>query len=78
MFVDGKFELLVPEHPQVFAYTRTNEASQLLVVCNFYGDKIDCPVEIDTEKYEMLLTNETENTDVNVLMPYEARMYIKK
>lgn len=45
VFVDGKFELLVPEHPQVFAYTRTNE---------------------------------TENTDVNVLMPYEARMYIKK
>ena len=78
VFVDGKFELLVPEHPQVFAYTRTNEDSQLLVVCNFYGDKIECPVEIDTEKYEMLLTNETENTDVNVLMPYEARMYIRK
>lgn len=78
VFVDGKFELLVPEHPQVFAYTRTNENDELLVVCNFYGDKIPCPVEIDTDKYELLLTNETENTDVNVLMPYEARMYILK
>lgn len=78
VFVDGKFELLVPEHPQVFAYTRTNENDELLVVCNFYGDKIPCPVEIDTDKYELLLTNETENTDVNILMPYEARMYILK
>ena len=35
VFVDGCFEMLVPEHPEVFAYTRTNTDTELLVICNF-------------------------------------------
>lgn len=78
VFVDGSFEMLVPEDEHVFAYTRTNEDSELLVICNFFGEEIACPVEKDLEQYELLLTNEKENTDANVLKPYEARMYILK
>ena len=76
VFVDGKFEMLVPKHPQVFAYTRTTEDTELLVVCNFFGEEIDCPVEKDWDNYQLLLTNDKENTDPSVLKPYEARMYI--
>lgn len=78
VFVDGKFELLVREHPQVFAYTRTTEETELVVVCNFFEDEVACPVEKDWAQYELLLTNEKENSDDRVLKPYEARMYILK
>ena len=77
VFIDGRFEMLVPEDPQVFAYTRKDENSELLVVCNFFGEKIKNPVEKDISQYQLLLTNEKENADAGVLMPYEARIYIK-
>ncbi len=76
VFVDGKFEMLVPEHPQVFAYTRSTEDTEMLVICNFYGEEITCPVQKDWSRYQMLLTNEKENTNPDILKPYEARMYI--
>ena len=60
VFVDGKFEMLVPEHPQVFAYTRSTEDTEMLVICNFYGEEITCPVQKDWSRYQMLLTNEKE------------------
>ena len=37
VFRDGRFTLLCPEDPQVFAYTRDTDAAHLLVVCNFSG-----------------------------------------
>lgn len=77
VFVDGKFEMLVPEHPEVFAYTRTTEDAEMIVICNFYGNEIACPVQKDWSEYQLLLTNEKENTDPDVLTPYEARIYIK-
>ena len=76
VFSDGDFEMLVPEHPQVFAYRRFTEDTELLVICNFYGETIDCPVTVDFDKYQLLLTNEKENNEAQVLNPYEARMYI--
>ena len=78
VLVDGRFELLAAEHPQVFAYTRTNQTDELLVVCNFFGEQVACPVEKDWAEYRLLLTNEAEPTDPTVLQPYEARIYLKK
>lgn len=78
VFVDGCFEMLVPNHPQVFAYTRTNEDSELLVICNFFGEELVCPIEREWDNYQLLLTNDKENSDVKILKPYEARMYLLK
>jgi len=78
IFVDGRFELLAPEHPQIFAYTRTTEEDQLLVICNFSGNEVSNTIDFEWSDYELLLTNETENKDFSVLKPYEARMYLKK
>jgi len=74
--VDGRFEMLVPKHPEVFAYTRTNENSELLVICNFFGNEIPCPVEKDLVPYQLLLSNEKEISDPTILKPYEARIYL--
>lgn len=35
IFVYGSFDLVSPEHPDVFAYTRTADAGRSLVVVNF-------------------------------------------
>lgn len=67
----------VPEHPQVFAYTRNTDSEELVVVCNFFEEEISCPVERDWSAYELILTNEEESVG-GVLKPYEARMYYRK
>ena len=37
LIVYGKYRLLLPDHPQLFAYTRTLEDKVLLTVCNLSG-----------------------------------------
>src|SRR5699024_12481955 len=34
ILTEGKFQLLLKEDPSIFAYTRTTEKEQLLVLCN--------------------------------------------
>ena len=77
VFVDGKFEMLFPEHPEVMVYTRINENTEMVVICNFFGNKISNPVKKDWGEYHLLLTNDRENGDADVLTPYEARIYIR-
>ena len=77
VFVDGTFELLCKEDPQVFAYVRENETEQLLVVCNFYGEKTAFTMPQGWEDATCLLTNETGHED-GMLQPYEAFLYHKE
>jgi len=37
VLVHGRFELLLPEHPQLLAYLRDDGHTRVLVVCNFSG-----------------------------------------
>lgn len=78
VFVDGKFELLLQEDKNIFAYTRTNEKEQLLVVCNFYGETVSCPLESMRTSAELLISNYQEPDAWSVLRPYEAAMYLQK
>ena len=41
VLVHGNFSLLWPEHPTLFAYTRTLAATRLLVLCSFSPDAIE-------------------------------------
>ena len=40
IIVYGHYELLAPENPQVFAYTREYEGRKLLVICNLSSEKV--------------------------------------
>ena len=77
VFVDGKYRLLLPEDPHIFAYTRTLEETTLLVICNFYGDTVhlQLPEYLDREK-KLLISSYTDDGLPDVLRPYEARMYL--
>ncbi len=37
----GDFRMLAPDHPTLYAFTRTHERTTLLVIANFSGDELD-------------------------------------
>ena len=77
VFVDGAFELLAAEHERVFAYTRTTEKERLLVICNFFGERVENPLA-GAEAGMWLLIANYEDSGEKTLRPYEARMYYQK
>ena len=76
VFLDGEFELLCEEDEAVFAYTRTDESTQLLVVCNFYGETVKNPVEKPNDAATLLVCSYEDAGEWETLRPYEARMYL--
>ena len=64
----GRFTLLLPEDPQIFAYRRTLGKKQILVVCNLSGQK----AAFDRPAGNMLLHNYPAPADT--LRPWEAYM----
>lgn len=78
VLIDGKYDVLLPEHPEIFAYTRTDKHSRLLVICNFTGHEVRYDLPENWEKGELLLRNEAGTFTQGVLGPYEADMVIKR
>ena len=75
VFVDGEFQMLLEDDKQIFAYTRTNKDARLLVVCNFFGNTADCPLEEPDSSMRLLISNYEDASSIGTLRPYEARMY---
>ncbi len=76
IFLNGYYELLLSNDEEVFAYKRSTDEQELLVICNFYGNTIERELEELIGDSELVLANyDIENT--NTLKPYEARMYLR-
>lgn len=77
VIVYGDYELIFPENPDVFAYTRTLNGTTILVVCNFQGYTTELPLQEQlTESNQLLISNYTSELSDSKLRPYEARMYL--
>lgn len=83
VIVYGKYELLLAEHPEIYAYTRTLGDVCLLVILNFLRGEPEfkLPTEIHQERGELLICNypvkdEEELSRTFRLRPYEARVYL--
>ena len=76
VFVDGKFELLMPEDEKIFAYTRTNGDSRMLVCANFSGEQAECPLLAEWVDAEVLIHNYPGEWSKK-LRPYEAVILIQ-
>ncbi|WP_096202298.1 alpha,alpha-phosphotrehalase [Bacillus sp. FJAT-45350] len=82
----GDYKLLLKEHDQIFAYTRTYEEELLLVVNNFFGigTMFELPVDLVSiiKSGSILLSNYTDSSQMAKeikLRPYESIVYhIKK
>ncbi len=78
VLADGRFTLLLAEDEDIFAYTRRNGDTELLVICNFYDKTLTVPLLAEWQEQELLLCNYKEAEAPQVLRPYEARLYKKK
>ncbi len=72
--IDGKFDLLHKNNPNLFIYTRTLDDKQLLVICSFSKKEVKCPIK-DLSNYKLLLSNYEEHNDL--FKPFECRIYFK-
>ncbi|MFY4774108.1 glycoside hydrolase family 13 protein [Metabacillus sp. RGM 3146] len=79
IIVYGSFELLHPDHPEIFAYIRTLGDEKLLTVTNFSGNNPDFKLPEKIEgTFELLISNyETDDgtPEEFELKPWEARVY---
>jgi oligo-1,6-glucosidase len=69
----GDFTLLLPEHEQLFVFTRRHEAVELVVVANFSGKAAELPdVLVERCADATLLVGDRTDAD---LLPWESRVY---
>lgn len=73
--IDGRFEMLMPEDEQVFAYLRDDGRQKLLVVCNFSGEEAVLD-ESARKTGKVLLCNYDEIGAAETLRPWEARIVL--
>lgn len=83
VITNGDYELILADHPTIFAYLRTNQEDKLLVINNFYGEEalFDLPFEEKGMKGEILLSNypdSPESFQRFTLRPYESIIYLLK
>lgn len=75
MLVYGAFELVDDLNEQIFAYTRTLENEQILVVLNFSNTPAQLITTIQTNKDNILISNYAEPIQNNLYQPYAAVIY---
>lgn len=72
LWVYGTFALVLADHPQIFAYSRTLDGKKALVLANLTGKPAAFPAEFATGK--LLLSNESSSAGAE-LKAYECRVY---
>ena len=81
LIVYGRYDLILPDHPQLFAYTRTLEGKKLLTVCNLSGEeaKLELPEELKGRKSRLLIANWPEAPAAPAdmtLAPWQAAVWV--
>ncbi|ETI70840.1 glycoside hydrolase family 13 protein [Neobacillus vireti] len=72
--IEGDFQLLLKDHPKLFAYERKWSDEVLLVLCNFSEDEViieDAELRIKLAEYNVVLANYEAGSQSN-LRPYES------
>ncbi|HET6563676.1 MAG TPA: alpha-glucosidase [Marmoricola sp.] len=70
----GDFTMLLPDHEQVYAFTRAHEGTELLVLGNLSGSAVEVEEPPGWGDAELLLTNLEEPRAHGALEPWEARV----
>ncbi len=81
VIVHGRYDLILAEHQQIYAYLRSHEDDRLLVVCNFSSDTpiFALPTHITVTSAEPLIANYPVDPGDDLrqltLRPWEARVH---
>ena len=82
VIVYGSYDLLLPDDPELYVYTRTLGNEKLLVICNFYGNtrKFELPEGWDPDRMEQMIGNyeKCEISREMEIRPYEAAVFQMK
>ncbi|MEH7222274.1 alpha-glucosidase [Bacillus sp. JJ1566] len=86
IIVYGRYDLILEDHNQIYAYTRTLNDEKLVVMCNFTSEntELTLPLDIVPSSATLLIGNyesneeKLEKLDNISLKPYEARVYLVK
>ena len=82
--VYGSYDLILPEHAQIYAFTRTYQDERLLVVLNFSLEPalFELPVDLAFQSASLLIANYPLGPARDIqcfdLQPYELRVYLLK
>ncbi|WEG16885.1 alpha-glucosidase [Alkalihalophilus pseudofirmus] len=73
----GQYDLVFPEHKEVYAYTRTLGEEKYVILVNMFGTEaeVDLRSLALSENSPLVLANYTANGSLDSLRPYEARVY---
>lgn len=77
-FIYGSYELIAKEHPHVYAYLRSYENVEYVVIVNLFNLSTTIDLSQELELGEMKLSNykvQDESNPNMTLRPYEARVY---
>jgi oligo-1,6-glucosidase len=81
IIVYGTYDLILDDHEEIYAFTRTGEDGRLLVILNFtQGTPVfSLPAHISFADKELLISNyeveAAEDIQQLILRPFEARVY---
>ncbi|MCB0125853.1 MAG: alpha-glucosidase C-terminal domain-containing protein, partial [Caldilineaceae bacterium] len=81
VIVHGRYDLLLDDDPAIYAFTRTTDDDQLLVILNFTTGtpRFVLPDHLTAKGAELLLANYAVETAEAIsqltMQPYEARVY---
>ncbi|WP_077619986.1 glycoside hydrolase family 13 protein [Bacillus sinesaloumensis] len=81
IIVYGSYDLLLPDHPTIYSYTRTLVDEKVLVVLNFAKEYslFTLPKDCSYKTQELLISNYDVDQNDSIkeieLKPYEARVY---
>ncbi|QQE79439.1 alpha-glucosidase [Alicyclobacillus sp. SO9] len=81
IMVYGKYDLILADHKEIYAYTRTLGSKIWVVVCNFYGNRpvFTLPKQLEVSGRSLIISNYDADTSASVqqftLRPYECRVY---
>lgn len=74
---DGKFDILLEDDTNIFAYSRTIDSQKAIIVCNYSdkGSSLEKKFIKKLKKLDLILSNYNENNS-SILKAYESRIYM--
>lgn len=76
---EGSYEPFLPDHPSIYAFKRTYQNEEMIVLNHFYDKEVQLSLD-GIEDYEVLISNYPSHTLTPklVLRPYESLVLYKK
>jgi len=76
VWIEGRYQLQLAEHPHIYAYSRTLGTQRRLVLCNLSNEaqRINSQV-LALGEWQLALGNYQDSGELQRLRPYETRVY---